>query len=164
MLTNFRGTPWEPVPGRGDLEMGIRVRLPTESENYAAMPESEERRHGEQRMSITRRMIQRYGETKGCRGCAAIRRKAALAVAHDEPCRDRIMERIGEVGTDEGRDRMMRHVERELLMRKRPLEIPFRNHWERDMSRRRNQGMVVPRWDSPDSRRTRRSPKMWRWL
>ena len=41
-LKEFRGTPWEPQPGMKNVEIGIKVRLPREENNFIERPESEE--------------------------------------------------------------------------------------------------------------------------
>ena len=76
-LKEFRGTPWEPEPGGENIEIGIKVRLPREEENFIERPESEGRRFVKKRMFITKDIIDRYKMTPNCRGCRAVNRGAA---------------------------------------------------------------------------------------
>ena len=64
-------------------------------------------------MHIRKPIIRKFGTTKGCKGCNAIIRNDSKSIGHDERCRDRIMIKIGESGTDAERERMMQELERQ---------------------------------------------------
>ena len=98
-LDEFIGAPWEPEPGRENIEVNIRVRMPKEDERVIDMPASEDREIIGRRMKITKAMVKKYDMTKGCRGCVAANRNGN-PVNHSEECRTRMMEAIGERGSN----------------------------------------------------------------
>ena len=73
LIKSLKGTPWQPIPGRNDDALPVRVRLSEEQhvilpspENLAA-PRPEIRR----RARISRSDVIKIGCTVGCPGCVA---------------------------------------------------------------------------------------------
>ena len=75
-------------------------------EEFVPKPVSIERRMLGRRMFITKALIEKYGPTPKCKGCAALNRNDT-AKAHDEHCRVRIQDKIRESGTEEEQGRLM---------------------------------------------------------
>ena len=85
-MNEVKGTPWEPVPGRGMTEVRSKVYIPSNRE-VTRMPEPEDRQTCVHRMSIRRSDLDRFGwHFRGCAGCEAANR-GGPAVNHNEHCR-----------------------------------------------------------------------------
>ena len=89
-LNEFKGVPWEPVPGQGgDIRIKTRVNMPEETENITAPVEGEETNCVTRRTRINNNDIMKFGFTVGCNGCRAINR-GQQSQNHNEVCRKRI--------------------------------------------------------------------------
>ena len=125
----IRGSPRTPIPGQGGDHVPTHVpsfcqrTMPedhNEGEEPAREAEEEEVRREEtqvraepteRRMYITRAAIQKYGETKGCPACNAIRAERSLVgISHNEECRNRIRKEMEK--DEEGKRRLAREDER----------------------------------------------------
>ena len=69
-------------------------------------------------MFITKAVIEKYGRTPRCKGCAALNR-GDTAKAHDEHCRVRIEQMIKDSGTIEEQGRLMMSLSRVLKRERR---------------------------------------------
>merc|ERR1712074_524106 len=111
-IRKFVGTPWEPVPGRAEDSIPVRVRVSEEGESIMPNPDTlgTPKLDIKRRARITREDIVRVGYTINCPGCKAISRYAP-AQNHTELCRARVEAAlISEGGTRakkvaEGRER-----------------------------------------------------------
>ena len=94
----MRGTPWEPVPGRGDDAIPVRVRFPEEGDP-APNPDvlGEPKPDIKRRARISREDVVRIGFSLACPGCTAISRNAPPQ-NHTEECRARIEKALLEEG------------------------------------------------------------------
>ena len=94
------GTPWQPVPGRPEDAVPVRVRF-SESSDEPTKPVEEGMRQEptRRRTRITREDVKKFGYSLNCPGCRAISR-GAPAENHTEACRTRIeAELVKEGGT-----------------------------------------------------------------
>merc|ERR1712240_226221 len=115
-IGSMKGTPWEPIPGKLDDSIPVRVRLPEEGQPPGPSPDNlgEPHRDIKRRARITREDVIRIGFTFNCPGCKAISRNAP-SQNHTEACRDRIEQAlIKEGGTtakriSEGKSRFETH-------------------------------------------------------
>ena len=109
-IRNIKGTPWEPRPSKN--RKYIQEEAAAEQAGYD-MPQAPEMDSEAQRRGtyVTRRLVARYGKTKGCPGCWG-------HGAHSEVCRARIEELIMEEG-DEARA----HVEARRAMRNAAVRV-----------------------------------------
>ena len=92
-VRTIRGTPWDPEPSKTGEERRRGEREEEEAEHeLPPVPLDHEERAPERRaMKITRRILQRFGETPGCAGCQAMSRGTpAGSRLHAEACRLRI--------------------------------------------------------------------------
>ena len=87
-----QGVPWEPVPGRNNIEAKSQFRYRDEEEDIIPMPGTRE--SIPRRIYITKNDVAsvKYGLTEGCRGCEAANR--GTVGIHNERCRDRIEQAI----------------------------------------------------------------------
>ena len=83
-FNKMRGSPWEPVPGRGSTELRVNVHIPTSSEE--PIPHETGREGGVHRFRIMRDDIKRFGLMPMCPGCTAVNR-GEPAQSHSEACR-----------------------------------------------------------------------------
>ena len=83
------GTPWEPVPGKSDDAILVRIRMPEEGGIPEPVAEGTPRPEIRRRARITREDVVRIGFSLNCPGCRAISRNAP-AENHTEQCRARI--------------------------------------------------------------------------
>merc|ERR1712074_105465 len=90
-ISKFSGTPWEPVPGRTEDSIPVRVRVSEEGESIMPNPDTlgTPKLDIKRRARITREDIIRVGFTINCPGCKAISRNAP-AQNHIELCRARV--------------------------------------------------------------------------
>ena len=90
-ICGMKGTPWEPIPGKVDDSIPVRVRLPEEGQPPGPDPVNlgEPHRDIKRRARITREDVVRIGFTLNCPGCRAISRNAP-SQNHTEACRARI--------------------------------------------------------------------------
>ena len=100
-VLGIKGVPWEPVPGRAQDEVPVRVYLPQESEPPQPVDLGSERPEVRRRVYIRREDVIKYGFTIGCPGCQAVSRNAP-SQNHTEACRARIEKHM----RDEGQDRI----------------------------------------------------------
>ena len=116
-IRNMRGLPWEPVPGKSDDSIPVRVRLPEEGRHIPTSPDNlgEPPRDIKRRARMTREDVIRIGFTIHCPGCRAISRKAP-SQNHTEACRARIEQALLEEGgvtakrVATGNDRFASHM------------------------------------------------------
>ena len=88
--TLFRGLPW-------NLKGGEEVRLEVDcDEEHQAEEDQEQQTAKDARpLYITRKMVEKYGESEGCIGCRALMKRAGCR-AHHEACRKRMEEKLDE--------------------------------------------------------------------
>ena len=89
-FNEFKGVPWEPIPGREGIEIRARVHVPSDREPLQPPMQGEERQVIPRRARITREQVRMMGFTVGCPGCRAVNR-GQPAINHSEECRN-IME------------------------------------------------------------------------
>ena len=94
-FNEFRGVPWEPVPGREGIEIKARINMPRDREPVRPPMVGEEREAVPRRVKITREQVRTMGFTVGCQGCRAVNR-GLPAVIHSEECRKRMEEQLRE--------------------------------------------------------------------
>ena len=105
LIASLKGTPWEPIPGREDIEITTRPTPVGE-----AIPRFEEPADADdtvKRMRIYRRDVMKYTATPECKGCTAAIR-GARSQHHAEQCRVRLEKLIEE----NENDRYCREMER----------------------------------------------------
>merc|ERR1711867_215660 len=103
-IRKLQGTPWQPIPGRNDETIPVRVHLAEEGSvlpnpSSIGEPKPEIRR----RARISRNDVIRVGYTIGCPGCRAISRGEKEAQNHTEECRTRIEKALIEEGGIKGK-------------------------------------------------------------
>ena len=76
------GTPWEPVPGKSDDAIPVRIRLPEEGGIPEPAMEGTPRPEIRRRARITREDVVRIGFSLNCPGCRAISRNAPCRKSH----------------------------------------------------------------------------------
>ena len=84
---DMKGTPWEPIPGRGERELKSNVNThdaPIQRTQGQQDPTPDVRR-----VRINKEDMDRVGMTPGCAGCEALSR-GATARGHNEECRRRV--------------------------------------------------------------------------
>ena len=102
MIDGVKGTPEEPVPGKGRRRVPIRIRL--EVREDVEVDEIGTGEEAPRRTNIKKKFYERYGYTDGCEGCNRLR--AGLTQrGHDEGCRSR-MEK--EMEKDEDGQRLLK--------------------------------------------------------
>ena len=87
LIDSFKGTPWEPVPGKEGAEIKTSVCIPCEfnpTETEIGVRKEVIRR----RFRITPKDVAQHLPTMDCEGCKAANR-GAQAVNHSAQCRDR---------------------------------------------------------------------------
>ena len=91
-ITEKKGTPWQPIPGRNDEQIPVRVRLPEEGREMLPNPSgiAEPRPEIRRRARISREDVRKHGYTANCPGCRAINRGETGSQNHTEECRKRI--------------------------------------------------------------------------
>ena len=94
-FNDFKGVPWEPIPGREGIELKCRVNVPREGAGVEAPMIGEDREPVHRRVRITREQVRMMGFTVGCPGCRAVHR-GLPAVSHIEECRKRFEESMRE--------------------------------------------------------------------
>ena len=69
-VSNLQGTPWQPIPGRGDERIPVCVRLPEEGRDILPNPDSiaGPRPEIKRRARISRDDVRKYGYTINCPG------------------------------------------------------------------------------------------------
>jgi len=112
------GTPWEPAPGRGGIE--VKSRFQYEKDDEAIIPPPSTREVIPRRIYIRREDVSdsKYGLTPGCRGCEAAnrgstgihneecRKRIELAISREEPERyNKVFEKISNLMEDENPDK-----------------------------------------------------------
>ena len=115
-IKSLQGTPWQPIPGRNDEAIPVRVHLAEEG-SVLPNPSSigEPRPEIKRRARISRSDVIRVGYTIGCPGCRAISRGEKEAQNHTEECRARIEKALIDEGgmrgkrMAEGRERYSEH-------------------------------------------------------
>ena len=108
MILQMRGSPWEPVPGKQNMN------IPVDVEDNGGDPERDgeirltgaldddvpvEARGGPDKLHIFRKAIIRYGSIVGCPGCNDLARRgpgqqAKINYHHSNECRARIIEHM----------------------------------------------------------------------
>ena len=92
-FNDTRGTPWDPIPGRGGIELRSRVLLPEDRQKPLPVIRGDDDDYIVRRVRINRETIRKLGFTTGCPGCRAVNRNMP-AVSHNEECRRRIEEQL----------------------------------------------------------------------
>jgi hypothetical protein len=85
MINGVRGTPAEPIPGRGRIRVPIRVWI--EVSEDVKFEEEGRQEVAPRRVKVTKKYLEKYGYTEGCEGCS--RAHAGLGQrAHSEAWKD----------------------------------------------------------------------------
>ena len=84
----FRGSPWEPVPGKTGMKIRTQIVI-SEDSTPVTTPVVVREELGPRRLRVRRDDLLRYGFTAGCPGCRAMNRGTAQ-MAHAEERRKRI--------------------------------------------------------------------------
>ena len=90
-LDSIKGVPWEPIPGRPDIE--VTTKTTTLGDFIPRFQEPSDPEPQVTRMRLSRADVRKYGATVKCPGCDSALRGAA-AQNHTEKCRKRIEECI----------------------------------------------------------------------
>ena len=88
LLEEMKGVPWEPIPGRGMIQIKSKTVIPGESQGDEILDEPLLRDMVPRRLKITKYDLRKYGLTVDCPGCIAANR--GLVANHSEKCRDRV--------------------------------------------------------------------------
>ena len=111
-LEQLKGTPWEPIPGKGRIELKSRVNIATDVDGNE-LKEPEARKEQVRRLKIRREDIMKYGITLGCPGCRAVNR-GVKGVNHNEKCRARMEKEISTSEPERMDAAVARMLEKEL--------------------------------------------------
>ena len=105
LVKSLRGPPWQPIPGRNEDTIPVRVRLAEEGSPILPNPDSiaAPRAEIKRRARISRSDVIRVGYTIGCPGCQAINRGDRESQNHTEECRARIEKALIEEGGIKGK-------------------------------------------------------------
>ena len=95
------GVPWEPIPGKGSIQLRTHIRFPEDTLPQGEIPVAR-REYKSRRFKIRKEDLEDCGTQVGCPGCDAFI-MGAKAVMHSESCRQRITEAL----TIAGDPRMM---------------------------------------------------------
>ena len=94
-FNSFKGVPWQPIPGRGiGISIKSRVYIPTGEVSKPTQGEPKEIKY--RRIKRTKRDLEKYGYTHGCRGCENQRSGGKVPMNHNEECRKRVEEKLTE--------------------------------------------------------------------
>jgi hypothetical protein len=104
----IKGTPWEPEPGRFNVEIKSKVALPKDAEEVVKQLEVSDREVIKRRMYIKKADVLTHGMTEHCKGCAAVNAHSTVSRNHGEACRERFMK----IFEDSGDSRIARVTER----------------------------------------------------
>jgi hypothetical protein len=120
-LEEGKGVPWEPIPGRGRIEVKTKVGILRGVGGGDVLMDPEIKETVVKRVYITKKDLETYGPTVGCRGCRAANR-GETSIPHNERCRARIEKEIE--SKDPGRinkelDRMSKVIEENEERKKR---------------------------------------------
>ncbi len=89
ILDKVKGVPWEPVPGKGTLQIPVKVDIP-ETERDMAGGENEERVVERRRPKIIKQDVEKLGPTPGCNAYTKqMVGEPLMGVPHKEECRRR---------------------------------------------------------------------------
>ena len=105
-LADFKGSPWEPVPGLGPIEAPTRVVVPRIVEGPLEGPTPQTAEAAPRRFYIKREDIEGadgIGYTTGCPGCSALE-KNLKSLNHNAECRARVQANLET--TEAGRARL----------------------------------------------------------
>ena len=97
-LSKVKGSPWEPIPGREDIELKTSVHIDTGDKVHEPM-EGMDRPVIKRRFKIKKDDVRTHGMTPGCKGCIALNR-GAQAVNHSETCRTRMRTALEDHGDE----------------------------------------------------------------
>ena len=112
-VEQLKGVPWEPVPGRENIEVGIRVELQKEEvEERQEMPDMQEREVRARRFHITKAMVRKFVMTLDCPGCIALNRGKRELDNHSELCRERMTDLIAERDTKAEFERLEKDLQK----------------------------------------------------
>ena len=88
-LSEIKGTPWQPTPGRDSIEIKCKINMPSDESPITEPAQGHHEEGGVKRAKIFNNDLVRFGYTVGCPGCrASVQGKAAQS--HNEECRRRI--------------------------------------------------------------------------
>ena len=74
VMKGMRGVPWEPVPGRGGIEIKSRVEMPKTEGMPPRIEEPPPKEYVRRIPKIKRDDVREWGLTPGCQGCVAANR------------------------------------------------------------------------------------------
>ena len=100
----FKGSPWEPIPGRSGMEIRTQIVI-SEDSAPVTRPVVVREEFGPRRLHIRREDLIKFGSTAGCPGCRAMNRGTAL-MAHTEACIKRVeclLREAGDASAAEGK-------------------------------------------------------------
>jgi hypothetical protein len=82
-LAKVKGSPWEPIPGRDDIELKTSVHIDTGPTVHEPM-EGFDKQVVKRRFKITKDDVRNHGMTPGCHGITTVRRSTILKPAGTE--------------------------------------------------------------------------------
>jgi hypothetical protein len=101
-FTKLRGTPWGPIPGKGDVEIRTSVRMPVGEHIIVAEP-AEHRELEVSRTYICKRDVAKHGMTPGCGRCIS-----PNWGGRPIPCKESSRTRFGDIFKKAGEPRFVR--------------------------------------------------------
>ena len=90
-IKGMKGTPKQPDPSRGGIEIPIRVRFDDPNDEDPIPSVQPKRGPDLRRMRITDEILKKYGYTEGCDGCRFKRTGLGDHRAHTERCTDAVI-------------------------------------------------------------------------
>lgn len=115
-IKELKGLPWEPIPGKGKRDIGAKILIEEIEEKPDKMEEVEDRVML-RRVRITKEDVNKYGPTKGCKGCREVLKGGTWV--HSEDCRKRMEGLMWEQGDKRVERAMDRYLEGEEVKRTR---------------------------------------------
>ena len=88
-----KGVPWEPIPGRGRIEVKTKVGILQGISRGDSFLDPEIKETVVKRIYITKKDVKDYKPSIGCRGCRALNRGES-GIPHNEGCRERLENEI----------------------------------------------------------------------
>ena len=122
-----RGTPWEPIPGEGPIQVKSRFRIRDRPDEEEPLKAPEIREAKPRRIYIVKSDLDKYDYTPGCKGCIAANR-GQVSVPHNEQCRLRIEAKIETEDPERYNRALSRMIEQEAMKRNPENPEKPRNH------------------------------------
>jgi hypothetical protein len=124
LLETGKGVPWEPIPGRGRIEVKTKVGVLQGMPRGDSCIDPENKDTVVKRVYITKKDVEHYKPPIGCRGCRAVTRGES-GLPHNERCRERMEKEIEKnepERTNKELERMSSRIEENLETKKRKTE------------------------------------------